>query len=160
MSSKATVSARRAAGVCVACAGEANGKYFCPTCTKARNKRRAKTWKLRYVLNPVTYWATRAASRLRRRTAGKAVEVALTPKDILAVFPADRRCPVFGVPFVFGEQSPWSPSIDRRDPAIGYVPGNIQIISVRANQLKSDATADELQQVADWIRGREQHALR
>lgn len=159
MTKKERTADRRSRGVCVSCAGEANGKYLCPTCTVAKNKRRAASWKARYERNPVTYWATRAASRIRNRTAKKGTEVGLTPKDIVAAFPVDRRCPVFGRPFVFGEQSPWSPSVDRKDPSVGYVPGNIQIISVRANQLKSDATADELQQVADWVRGRERHAV-
>jgi hypothetical protein len=44
---------------------------------------------------------------------------------------------------------PNSPSFDRinNDPAIGYVRGNVNIISQRANQIKSDATAAELQAV-------------
>lgn len=44
-----------------------------------------------------------------------------------------------------------SPSIDRIVPELGYVPGNIAIISWRANDLKKDATADEMRRIADWI---------
>lgn len=155
MTEKERQADRRSRGVCVSCAGEANGRYLCPICAAAKNKRRAAAWKVRYKRNPVTYWATRIVTRIRNRVARKGTEVALTSKDIVAVFPTNRRCPVFDQPFVFGAQSPWSPSVDRKDPTIGYVPGNIQIISVRANQLKSDATADELQRVADWVREKE-----
>jgi hypothetical protein len=44
-----------------------------------------------------------------------------------------------------------SPSLDRIDPDKGYVPGNVSIICWRCNHLKSDATAEELRTVADWI---------
>jgi hypothetical protein len=37
-----------------------------------------------------------------------------------------------------------SPSLDRIDPTKGYVPGNVWIISQRANRIKSDAALAEL----------------
>lgn len=46
-------------------------------------------------------------------------------------------CPVFNT-------SMESPSIDRIDSSKGYVKGNIRVISKRANQLKSNATVEEL----------------
>lgn len=50
-------------------------------------------------------------------------------------------CPVLGIPLKHGEGKPCdnSPTIDRIVPEIGYVTGNIIIISNRANRLKSDA---------------------
>ena len=48
-----------------------------------------------------------------------------------------------------------SPSIDRIDPNKGYVKGNIQVISWRANSLKKNATADELCQLAAFMLRRE-----
>jgi hypothetical protein len=36
-----------------------------------------------------------------------------------------------------------SPSIDRIDPRLGYLPGNVWIICNRANRIKSDGTARE-----------------
>lgn len=44
-----------------------------------------------------------------------------------------------------------SPSFDRRDPSIGYVRGNVLIISARANRIKSNATIHEIRAVADWL---------
>ena len=38
---------------------------------------------------------------------------------------------------------PDSPSLDRIVPELGYVKGNIRVISNRANHLKSDATLEE-----------------
>lgn len=42
-------------------------------------------------------------------------------------------------------------SIDRVDNTKGYVKGNVAIICWRCNQLKADATAQELRRIADWM---------
>jgi hypothetical protein len=67
---------------------------------------------------------------------------------------APDRCPVFGEEFADRGHgfNKWSPSIDKIDPALGYVPGNLQVISVLANCMKRDATTAQLQLFADWIR--------
>jgi len=44
-----------------------------------------------------------------------------------------------------------SPSLDRIDNSKGYVPGNVAVISLRANMIKTDATAAELKAVAAYI---------
>ncbi len=44
-----------------------------------------------------------------------------------------------------------SPSLDRLEPTRGYVKGNVAVISYRANRIKTDATAEELQRVLDWV---------
>lgn len=45
-----------------------------------------------------------------------------------------------------------SPSLDRVNPEWGYEPGNIAVISLAANRIKSSATADDLERVAAWMR--------
>jgi hypothetical protein len=64
------------------------------------------------------------------------------------------RCPILGVLLVCGRgrNTGASPSLDRIDPTLGYVKGNVWIISHRANQIKNDATADELEAIARAIR--------
>lgn len=61
-----------------------------------------------------------------------------------------ERCPVFPTRALkAGDRSTRnspcgnSPSIDRIEPALGYVPGNVEVISLRANWLKRDSTARE-----------------
>lgn len=53
-------------------------------------------------------------------------------------------CPVFGTPLT-------SPSLDRFDNDQGYTPDNIRVISRRANLIKSDATADEIEAVLRYM---------
>lgn len=86
----------------------------------------------------------------------KGVPVEFTGVQELASYAksiAGETCPVFGVPFVARGAgfSKWSPSIDKIDPAKGYVRGNIQIISMLANCMKRDATAEELRVFAAWV---------
>lgn len=65
-------------------------------------------------------------------------------------------CPVLGFPLVRnvgyrGAGQPNSPSIDRIIPDLGYVPGNIQVISRKANMMKSNYPIADLKMLARWI---------
>lgn len=44
------------------------------------------------------------------------------------------------------------PSIDRLVPSLGYVRGNVNIISNRANLLKKDATLQEIESLYLWMK--------
>ncbi len=44
-------------------------------------------------------------------------------------------------------------SLDRRDNSLGYVNGNVFVISHRANAIKNSATLDEAQKVVRYMRG-------
>jgi hypothetical protein len=48
-----------------------------------------------------------------------------------------------------------SPSIDRIDTQKGYIIGNVALICWRCNNLKRDATADELEMIVRWMRSHE-----
>lgn len=61
-----------------------------------------------------------------------------------------ETCPVLGIPLTIGgKRSPSSPSLDRIDPALGYVPGNIRVISDRANRLKGARSLHALLRLAE-----------
>ena len=44
-----------------------------------------------------------------------------------------------------------SPTVDRLIPELGYVKNNIRIISWRANDVKGNASSEELFKVANWL---------
>jgi hypothetical protein len=62
-----------------------------------------------------------------------------------------ERCPILGMPLVIhqGARSVKgdSPTLDRIVPELGYVEGNVWVISFRANRIKSDASLSELLQL-------------
>ena len=62
-------------------------------------------------------------------------------------------CPVLGIPLVFNKESTQdnSPTLDRFIPALGYVKGNINVISQKANRLKNDGTLDDIRKLFRWM---------
>lgn len=85
-------------------------------------------------------WRRRLLYGSRVRAKRLALPHTLTLVDI--VIPS--FCPILGVPLVRvpGKQSPHAPSLDRVVPSLGYVPGNVRVISQRANTLKSNMSID------------------
>lgn len=86
-----------------------------------------------------------ARVKARRRD----LEFSISSADI--VFP--DKCPVFGTKLVYdGSNTAWSaiPSLDRVNNALGYVPGNVVVISWLANHLKGAATGDQLRSLAAY----------
>jgi hypothetical protein len=74
-------------------------------------------------------------------------------------------CPVFqtrlNLPGHEGrERTATKPSLDRIVPDKGYIPGNVIWISLRANQMKSDGTSEELFRVAEWLQQTEEEIKR
>jgi hypothetical protein len=88
----------------------------------------------------------------RRRATVRGLPFHLSRSDI--VIP--KYCPVLGIPLArsSGQRGPSdnSPTLDRLDNDRGYIPGNIVIMSYRANRAKSDLTSYDLFRVARWMR--------
>ena len=68
------------------------------------------------------------------------------------------HCPILGLELDYNKTVPGSrkirhsvPTLDRRTNALGYVLGNVFVISHRANRIKSDATAEELKAVLAYM---------
>lgn len=86
----------------------------------------------------------------KQRAQKKDIPFDITPADIIV----PTHCPILGIPIVLdADKLPeaGSPSLDRLIPELGYVVGNINVISHRANLLKSDATLEESQRVTAWL---------
>jgi hypothetical protein len=93
--------------------------------------------------------------RTKRNECSKfGVEFSLQRSD---VEPLPMFCPVLGLPLNYtvltGRPEDNSPSIDRFDNDLGYVHGNVRVISNRANRLKSDGTKEEHLKIAEYMKG-------
>lgn len=78
------------------------------------------------------------------------MEFTLAKEDVVV----PELCPVFGFPLVVntGHVKFNSPSLDRIDPSKGYIPGNVMVISHKANSIKQKATIEEVQAVLDYMK--------
>jgi hypothetical protein len=87
-----------------------------------------------------------AKSRAKR----KGIPFAITEEDVII----PDVCPVLGIPLIKGQKifTDNSPTIDKIDNTKGYIKGNIQVISYRANALKGDGTIQELEMVIEYMR--------
>lgn len=74
----------------------------------------------------------------------------LTLEDITV----PNKCPILGLNLEVGDGKlhDCSPTIDRIDTSLGYLKNNIQVISHKANRMKSDASVSELKLFAKWVR--------
>jgi hypothetical protein len=85
----------------------------------------------------------------RQRCKKSGVPCTITKEDI--VIP--EFCPIFGVRLEFSDMTNRdnSPSLDRIIPELGYIPGNVAVISYRANRIKNEGSSDEHRRIADWM---------
>ena len=118
------------------------------------NSDRGRTAKDRWKdKDPKWAWVVSALGGARGRTEGSEIPFDITNAYVYSILPT--ACPVFGTPFIFRgnkKVGPESPTLDRIVPALGYVEGNIAVISMKANAIKSNANAEEIQKVADWLK--------
>lgn len=97
-----------------------------------------RTTKARRESLPERYLWLMAKGRARRAKR----KFTITPEDVII----PKYCPVFGIKLKMsdGRVSDSSPTIDRINNKKGYVPGNIVVVSWKANRLKSNASLNEL----------------
>jgi hypothetical protein len=99
----------------------------------------------------------------RHRAKKRGVPCEITAKDIRGCFPLDGCCPITRSPFERGRGKcgPQSMSLDRIVPELGYVPGNIAVISHLANTIKQNCTDPEVfRRIANYLEATQRPTLR
>jgi hypothetical protein len=138
--------------------------------TRERNRKRSEEWRKANPDYARNYWlstngrknlrkgrqkrhgdlVTRLLDTAKTRAKNSGIEFNISGSDI--VVPA--TCPIYDIPLHpsphRGRACANSPSLDRIGSNRGYVPGNVQVISHRANTHKSDATLEEIRKLAAW----------
>lgn len=115
---------------------------------KKRSLEKTREYNQRWRLNnPEAKLYSVAKSRAKKQ----GVAFTLNKSDV--VIP--ECCPVFGFPLTVAQGgrgfNDTSPTLDRFNNTKGYVPGNVRVISWRANRLKCDATLEELKALVAYM---------
>lgn len=104
----------------------------------------------RQIYNPwYRLWAGAKA-----RAVKKGIPFTIEPTDVYDLVANLEVCPVLGIPLCWtnDKMKDDSPSLDRMVPNLGYVVGNISVISQKANRIKTDATSEEVGKVYSWMK--------
>jgi hypothetical protein len=98
---------------------------------------------------PVQYLVAQARYRAKER----GIEFTIEWDDL----DVPTHCPVFGLELRFseGRRTDNSYSLDRLDNTVGYIPGNVKVISWKANQYKGDLTVAEVESLLKYMKGNE-----
>lgn len=96
------------------------------------------------------------------RTAKQRASAKGVPFDIdYTDFDIPEKCPLLDIPLVkhIGQGKAYddSPSLDRIYPELGYVKGNIWVISNKANRVKNDVGVETLQKIANRLKNKIEH---
>ena len=125
---------------------DCNRKYAA-SISPDKRKEWTENRRIKYVANPAKYLLAQA----RYRAAKAGVECNITEADIECV----SHCPILGYELVYLNRHSLidaSASLDRVDVNLGYVKGNVRVISYRANRLKGDGTIDEHKRIIEYMR--------
>ena len=83
---------------------------------------------------------------IKTRAKRKNISFDIEVEDIIV----PNECPILKIPLHY-ECRENTPSVDRIDNSKGYIKGNIQIVSYKANTMKNSASPKELTEFAKWI---------
>jgi hypothetical protein len=89
----------------------------------------------------------------KKRAKSKGLPFTIDKKDISI----PELCPILNIPLIVGEGSASdnSPSLDKYIPALGYTKDNVNVISNKANVMKSNANTEEVLLLYKWMKLKE-----
>lgn len=102
----------------------------------------SKIYRARYRVKRMLY-----AARYRAKSLGLPFDIDIEDVTI------PEYCPVLKIKLNTdcNAQTRNSPSLDRIIPKLGYVKGNVKVMSWQANTMKNDASVEELKNFAEWV---------
>ncbi len=103
--------------------------------------------------DPLKYLLQQARFRATQR----GIEFSITKKDLKLY----KRCPVLGIKLKAstGNREDDGYSIDRLDSTKGYIPGNVKIISWRANRMKNGWSLNEFERLVSYLKKNKKEGL-
>lgn len=127
----------------------------CTECGAMFEKTKRDTMRICKQCNTERVKAQSDVSKMWRRAKNRSVERGMAFDIEKSDIVIPTHCPILGTELKSHAGSSGgrynSPSLDKIIPELGYVKGNIQVISDRANKMKADASIKELKLFAEWV---------
>lgn len=129
---------------CKSCVNDYNRKW------RSENKESIAEYNRKYKKSGVRNKWKEMLSNAKKRAKLKGLPFDLEFDDLQR----PMKCPVFGTPIDYsnGPATDNTPSLDRIVPELGYVKGNVVIISNKANRMKNDATLRQCVLLGEWAK--------
>ena len=104
----------------------------------------------------IEYITSMANSNAKKRSKKKNIPYNLTTEYLRSIFPKDFMCPILNYKMVVNDNvvGKLSPTLDRINPRLGYVKGNVEFVCMLANHMMSNATGQDLTRFSKWINNR------
>lgn len=136
---------RKSRSICIECQKQYGRDNYYKHHSAEDQKRRSEKQKERRLQNPVPWMLSACKARAKKSK----LEFNLDKEDIFI----PKLCPVLGIELIMakGKMNHNSPTLDRINNKLGYIKGNVRVISWRANSLKSDATINEVELILDYM---------
>lgn len=120
--------------------------------SNARAWRAANPEKARAAIE--SYWATFAAATAKWRCRRRGLPYDIDAEHLRRLFEEQGgRCHWLGVPMVTTMNSHWKVSVERLDPMLGYVRGNVVLSTWFANRARGTMGAEEFRQALRTVAG-------
>ncbi len=118
---------------------------YCKDCANSIQKARYKSHRKN---NPFLHRCTRAKSRAK----GLGVPFDLTPEYLKEIWTGE--CPVLkvGIALVTDRSDEYVAELDRFNPELGYVKGNVHWLSRKANRIKNNTSVEILENLLEWMK--------
>lgn len=139
---------RKSKGKCVRCGNKTLKRVYCRKCFKQFREFKS----VREDLFPERHLIRYARYRAKKNKLAFNISI----KDIHV----PKKCPVLGIPIFRNTRKNKaagdnSPSLDRTNPKLGYIRGNVDVISWRANSLKKNGTLEEFKKIIKYLKRKE-----
>jgi hypothetical protein len=82
----------------------------------------------------------------KNRAKNKNIDFTITIEDVII----PNKCPVFDIP-LNNKDRLHAPTLDRIINELGYIKGNVQVISSKANRLKNNGTIEEFKKIIKYM---------
>jgi len=120
---------------------------MCHELSKQRRYQRSVLYKREYRKK---HWDRALLKTAKQRAKRYNLPIDITADDIII----PKYCPVFGIELKQAENrmNDSSPTLDRLNPKLGYVKGNICVMSNKANRLKSNGTIEDHEKLLTFMK--------